>query len=207
MAEKITLAAEPRTAMRKETRQLRRTGKTPVVVYGRHAEPVSLQVDTKDLLRVLSQAGGSNLITLDVSGEKAVRMVVAKAIQRHITRLTPLHADFVQVQMDEMLSVAVPIIVEGEPDLVQTGDAVIEIVMDRVLVESLPGDMVDAIRVDATVLDSFDAAIRVADLVVGTKARILTDPNELVVHLRSTAVSEPAAEAVEEAPEDTGAEG
>jgi large subunit ribosomal protein L25 len=202
MAEKITLAAEPRTALRKETRHLRRAGKTPIVIYGRRSEPVALQVETRDLLHVLAKAGGNHVIVVNVAGEKQPRMALAKEVQRHITRLTPLHADFVQVEMDVAVTVEVPIVLQGECDLVRSGEAFVQFAADRVLVEALPGDLPDVVHVDVSQLVDMHDAVRAMDLDIGTKARLITDPETMIVHLGSTAASAAAAAAMEAAAEE-----
>jgi len=96
MSETITLHAAPRSVTGKKVSRLRREGKTPIVVYGPRTEPVALQADTKSLIKALSDAGSARPIQLVVEGEAAPRTVHARELQQHVTRLTPLHADFVQ---------------------------------------------------------------------------------------------------------------
>jgi large subunit ribosomal protein L25 len=201
MSQKITLAAEPRSAARKQNRQLRLSGKTPVVVYGRHTEAVSLQVDTRELVKVLSQAGGTQLITLKVDGEKVPRVALTKAVQRHVTRLTPLHVDFIEVQMDEPVTIAMLVVFDGEPELVRSGDAMLDVVVDRVNVSALPGDLPETLHVDVSGLPDMHAAIRAGDLPLGDKVRLMDDPELLLVHLSSTAAAAAAAAAMEAAAE------
>jgi large subunit ribosomal protein L25 len=201
MAQRYTLDAETRTVTGKKTKQLRSAGITPVVVYGRHSEPVSLQVDTKELLRVLGKAGGTHLIGIKVSGESAPRVALTKAVQRHVTRLTPLHVDFIQVQMDEPVTVALPLVLEGEPELVKTGDAMLEVVHDRIQIEALPGDLPESLHVDVSSLVEMHDRIRAGDLKLPSKVRLLDDPDTLLVHLSSTAAAAAAAAAMEAAAE------
>jgi large subunit ribosomal protein L25 len=195
MAEQITLAAEPRSTLGKKNRQLRRAGLTPIVLYGRHTQPVSLQVETRALQRVLSHAGGTSLITIDVAGEAGSRVALAKDVQRHVTRHTPVHADFIEVQMDELVTVSVPVVVEGEPDLVRSGDAMLEVLLSSLTVAALPGHLPDAVRLNVANLGDLHAAIRVADIDLGARIRLLDDPETLVVHLASTAAAAATMEA------------
>jgi large subunit ribosomal protein L25 len=197
MAEQITLAAVPRTVLGKQNRQLRRDGLTPIVLYGRHIEPVSLQVETRALQRVLSHAGGTNLIAITVAGEAGARMALAKDVQRHVTRLHPLHADFIEVQMDVPITVEVPVVVEGEPDLVRTGDAMIEILVNSLTVEALPAHLPESVHLNVADLADLHAAIRVSDIDLGAGVRLLDDPDMLVVHLSSTAAAMAASATME----------
>jgi large subunit ribosomal protein L25 len=197
MAELITLAAQPRTTQGKKNRQLRRDGSTPIVVYGRRIEPISLQVETRALQRVLSRAGGSQVITISVAGEPGARMVLAKDVQRHVTRLTPLHADFIEVEMDVVVTIEVPIVVDGEHPLVRSGDAMLEVLLNSLTVEALPGHLPQSVHLNVADLADQHATIRVSDIDLGTGVRILNDPDTLVVHLASTAAAMAASAAME----------
>jgi len=80
MAE-IVLAAEPRTITGKQVSKLRNKGLVPVVLYGHHREPQSLQIEGRALLKTLKQAGGFRLITLNINGEP--HMSLARDVQQH----------------------------------------------------------------------------------------------------------------------------
>jgi large subunit ribosomal protein L25 len=183
MAENPTLEAERRAVTGKAVRHLRRDGITPVVVYGAHTAPVALQVNTKDLLHTLHQAGGTRLIAIAVQGETKSRMVLAREVQRHVTRFTPLHVDFLEVDVHELVTSAVPIVVDGEPDLVNRGQAILHLLVSQVTVEALPTEIPPAIHVDSTRLVEFDDTVRISDLDTGPRVRILDNPDELVIHL------------------------
>lgn len=95
MSDTLSLDAQPRQLHGRHLGSLRRGGQTPAVLYGKGIEPLSLQVDTKSFLKVAHQAGHSGTIHLQVAGEAAPRAVRIKALQQHVTRLTPLHIDFI----------------------------------------------------------------------------------------------------------------
>jgi large subunit ribosomal protein L25 len=201
MSEKITLAAAPRATVGKQNKALRRDGRTPVVLYGRHIEPLALSVDTRELVKVLSRAGGTHLVTMDVAGERGTRLALAKDVQRHVTRRTPLHVDFVQVQMDEAVTVEMPLTFEGQPELVHSGEAMVDTLMDRLAITALPGDLPAALRVDLGALVEMHDVIRAGDVTLPAKVKLAGDPELLVVHLTSTAAAAAAAAAMEAAAE------
>lgn len=197
MSNVINLAAEPREITGKKVRQLRREGQTPVVVYGRGTETVALQVQTRDLVKVLSKAGGTQLVTIAVKGEAKPRMVLAKDLQRHVTRLTPLHADFYEVKMDRLVTVEVPVFAEGHSVLVDSGEAILEVVHNSLAVEAFPASLPDAIRIDISGMRDMHDTIRVADIDLGEGVNILADADTLLVHLASRAAAIAAAAAAE----------
>lgn len=198
-----TLTAEPRTIRGKQVRQLRQAGITPVTVYGREYDAMVLQVPTRDLVKVLAQAGTSQLISMQVAGEKQPRMTLAREVQLHVTRHTPLHADFIQVTMNQPVTAHVPVHLDYEPELVLRGDATLQYYLPAVQVEALPADLPAAIHIDSRRLDSLEAVVTIADLDLGDKVRVLHEPDERIIGLDSTkkrgaeiAAEEEAAEAL-----------
>jgi len=186
MADNPILHAERRTVTGKAVRHLRREGITPIVVYGAHTASVTLQVGTKELLHVLSQTGGTHLIAIEVAGEKTPRMALAREMQRHVTRLTPLHADFLEVNIREKVTSVVPLVIVGEPELAHRGLAVVNHLITSVTIEALPTEIPSSIHIDASHLAEIDDAVYVRDLTADPRVRILNDPDEVVLRLAPT---------------------
>jgi large subunit ribosomal protein L25 len=185
MSQSIALNAQHRTVIGKQVAALRRAGITPIVVYGHATEPVALQVDSKELTHALGLAGKSRLITLKVADEQRPRMTLLRDVQRHVTRLSVLHADLLQVAMDETVRSEVQLEFVGEPLLAQRHEALVEHDLTRVTVEALPGDLPSSIVVDCSSLAHLGDTITVADLATSGKFQILHDPEVAVVRLQS----------------------
>jgi large subunit ribosomal protein L25 len=185
MADYVTLPAQTRTVMRKKTKQLRREGITPIAVYGRHTEPASLQVDTRELARVLASAGSSALISIEVEGEAEPRVCLARDAQRHVTRQSLLHADFLQVAMDEVVTSDVALQLGGEPEVVRANEARLDVLLNLVSVEALPADLPPVIEVDVSGLEEIGDSVLVGDLDLGDEVTILTDPEDVIARLSS----------------------
>ena len=195
MPEYPTLHSQRRTVLGKKVNQLRLAGLTPIVVYGANTEAVSLQVETKELVNVLQEVGGTQLIAIEIDGDATPRIALAREVQRHVTRLTPLHADFLQVDITQVITSAVPLIFEGQAPLVKQGEAILQTPLNEVSVEALPPDLPASITIDASHLQNFEDAIHVRDLDLGDKVRILDDPDELLARLapsrKATVAGEP----------------
>ena len=95
MSNDFLLHAQPRDAHGRHLGALRKSGMTPAVLYGKGVDPVSLQVATKEFLKVAQTAGTTETISMQIEGEAAPRGVRIQALQRHITRLSPTHIDFI----------------------------------------------------------------------------------------------------------------
>jgi len=192
--EQLELSAAPRRVIGKQVKALRRAGQVPAILYGRNVEPVLLQLEVKPLTRVLSRAGQSRLIKLSVQGQAEPHMALARAIHREPISGNLYHVDFMAVSMTEKIKVQVPVLLVGESPAVQRGEGVLVQAINSVEVECLPGDLIDAIRVDVSTLDKVDAQVVVKELKESTGVEILAGPDEMVV--RVTPVREEKVEEV-----------
>jgi len=194
MAE-IVLAAEPRNIIGKQVKTLRRTGKVPVVLYGHARQPLSLQVAERELRKILKQAGGHRLITLQVDGQKF--MSLARDVQQNPLTRSILHADFQEVVMSEKILLNVPVHLTGESPAVRGALGVLIRSRESVQIEALPADIIDALSVDISTLALAGQALHVSDLKVPEGVRIVTDPSEtiaLIVAAKEEKIEEPTAE-------------
>ena len=187
-----------------ESRRLRKAGKVPGVLYGHGIEPIDVAVGGRELRAALTSDSGLNaLISLDVDGKRHLAM--ARQLQRHPTRRSIDHVDFVIVRRDEVITAEVPVHLIGEAEEVERADGMVEQSMFSLEVHAKPADIPNAIEVDISGL-GLGEAIRVADLTLPAGVSTEVDPEELVVAGTTTrmaaeteAVEEAAAEAAEDA--------
>src|SRR5258708_34861943 len=164
--QRIPLNALEREVLGKKVKQLRRDGFVPAHVYGKKIETEHVSVPVKDFLPVLNEAGETGLIDLKVGGEK-VRPVMIKGVQYDSNKGRLLHVDFYQVNLNEKVTVPVPIVLkelEEEIESVKMGEAVVLQTLSEVEVEALPTDLIDELEVDLSSLQNIDDAITVSDL-------------------------------------------
>lgn len=177
MAERVTVDAQTRTIIGKQTRQLRREGQIPAVIYGQR-DPIHVQIENLSLRRALRTAGMNELIDIKVGGRKIT--VLAREIQQHPTRGDLLHVDFYEVNMRETIQADVHLLIVGEvaEELRPLGEIIQ--VLHAVTVECLPGDLISEIEVDISGIESPDQAIYVSDLTPPQGVTILTDPESAI---------------------------
>ncbi len=188
--DQIELRAEKRTVIGKHVQKLRRAGLVPGIIYGHETAPVPFQVEARALGVVLRKAGTNRLIGIRLPGEDNPRMVLAREIQRDVLSHAIIHVDLQQVVMTEKIRTEVPLDFEGESPLVKQGIGILNMALDAVEIEALPGDLISSIRVDISGLDDFDKAIHVGDLGVPPAVTILSDAAELVANLVPVAAEE-----------------
>ena len=193
MAAEIVVSAQSRSSRGKnEARRLRAKGMIPAVVYGGKSDAVAVTVDPKTLLRVLrSEAGRNTILSLDL-GDGGKTSAILKSWQVDPVNERFIHADFYRIAMDVALKVKVPIHTVGEARGVKVDAGILEIIMREVEVECLPGDIPERIDVDVSDL-GIHGAVRVSDLKISDKVKILDEADQIVVHVVS--VKEEAAPA------------
>jgi large subunit ribosomal protein L25 len=189
--EEVVLNAKLRDVVGKQVKALRREGRLPAVLYGRHLIPILISLDMRDTSRVLPTITSSHLVVVDVDGEKHTTLVREK--QRHPVTGGLLHVDFQVLSMTEKLRTTVVIVLEGEAPAAKNYNGVLVTGQTELEVECLPSDLPERVRVDVSGLTDIGNSIHVRDLVLPPKVEVLTDPDELVV-----LVTAPAAEEKEE---------
>jgi len=200
MAE-IVLNAKDRSERGKNAaRRLRREGMVPAVIYGGEGENLAVAVDPKALQKVLrSEAGRNAILKLDIAGHGATNAIL-KSWKVDPIRESFLHADFYRIAMDVAIRVTVPIHVVGEARGVKVDAGILELVVRAIEVECLPGDIPGQIDVEVSDL-AINQSLRVSDLKVPEKVKVLVSPDQVVVHVVSvkeevapTAAAAPVAE-------------
>lgn len=110
MSEQLTLSAVTRERAGKgASRELRRTGRVPAVIYGGNKEPALIHVEEKELVKQLMTGHFFNSVIV-VGGE----MTLAKDVAFHPVTDRPEHADFLRVSKDSKVTVDVPVVFINE---------------------------------------------------------------------------------------------
>jgi large subunit ribosomal protein L25 len=126
------LTAEVRAKTGKgASRQARRDGKVPAVLYGHGADPQHLALPAREFAAVLRNFGTNAVLTLDIDGTEA--LALPKAIEIHPIRRNIQHVDLIIVRRGERVTVEIQVTVEGDagPDtLVNQESNTIEIESD-----------------------------------------------------------------------------
>jgi large subunit ribosomal protein L25 len=203
--DQITVEAQPRTALGKKVGALRRSGITPIHVYGSKMESLTLQASTLDLVHALNDAGLTTPITIKVGSNE--HFVVVKQIQKHPVTDRVLHVDLFTISRTERIHASVPLHFEGEALAAREEGAQLSEDLHEIMLEAMGLEMPHAIIVDLSPLVDLDSVIYAADVVLPTGVSLVTDPTAIVAriaHRRGTEAAETTASATPPA-EATGA--
>jgi large subunit ribosomal protein L25 len=174
MAENVVSAQRREEKGKGPARRLRTKGLIPAVVYGRRTEPTHLAVDPALLLKAIETPHRFNtLLTLQMDGAQKHVLFKDYTVDPVTRRL--LHADFLEVKLDEPVKVDVPVVTVGRAQGVADG-GILSIATHEIVVEALPGKIPATIEVDVSGL-KIGSSIHVSELTVpeGCKLKYATD--------------------------------
>jgi len=189
------------------SRQLRKSGYLPAILYGNKMEPVSLVLEAKTLTRDLLKFHGHNVVlSLDIEGDKSKKKhyVLIKDIQTDPITDSVLHVDFLEIKLDKEIIMEVPILYTGTAKGVDMG-GILNIMAHTVKVKGLPLDILDEITVDVTDLEVTSAGITCGDLTIPSNVTLEEELDRVCVSV--VAPKAEVEEGVEEEEEGEGEEG
>ncbi|HEY6446159.1 MAG TPA: 50S ribosomal protein L25 [Acidobacteriaceae bacterium] len=193
-----TVSAVPREGKfnKNAARRVRAKGKIPAVVYGAAEPAQAVEVDPKQIQKILhSETGHNSIFDLEVSGSSAKVMIVDWQYEPIKGKL--IHIDFKRIALDKPIRVEVPIQLTGTAIGVKTMGGILDQMLREVEIECLPGDIPGHIDVDVSEL-TFGKVLRVSDLPHPGTLRFLTPEETPVAHvvsIKEEVVATPEAEA------------
>ncbi len=186
--EKEVLQASKREVVGKQVRALRREGKLPAVIYGRHFDPVNIVLDAHDAARILGKLTSSSLVTIELDGKEFPTLVREK--QLDFIRNSLLHVDFLAVSLTEKITASVGVHVQGESPAVREYGAILVNSLTELEVECLPPDLPERFVVDISGLVEIGDGIYVRDVAIPERVEVLSDPDEIIVVATAMAAEE-----------------
>ena len=195
----VSLRAEAgRQQGSRASRRLRRAGSVPAVLYGHGSEPLPIAVDHREFAAILKgEAGDNAIISLDVDGHGTFT-TLAREIVKNPTKPFINHVDFLQISLDELVTVEVDLEFMGEPIGVRNDGGIVETMRVSVEIEALPTAIPGHIEVDISHLEIHDL-LTIADLpkIEGVSYLDEEDTPIVTVSIPSAVLAEEGAEAVE----------
>ncbi|BBZ02972.1 50S ribosomal protein L25 [Mycolicibacterium chitae] len=177
------------------SRQARREGQVPAVLYGHGTDPRHLLLPARELAAVLRYSGTNAVLALDIDGTE--QLALTRALEIHPIRRNIQHADLLVVKRGEKVIVEVNVLIEGEaaPGTLVTQEAsTIEIEAEAL---SIPEELIASIE-GAEV----GTQILASDVPLPDGVSLISDPEFLVVNI----VPAPTAQDLEGGIEEEGEE-
>lgn len=159
----VTLHADSRAEKGKSpANRIRRAGKIPAVAYGKTLASTPVSVDPSALVKVLQGPAGLNTVMkLDLAGQNDLLVMVRDVSHHPVTRKL-LHADFIQVKLEEDVDVEVPLILTGKPVGIVNG-GILQQIYRKLPLRTRPNNIPLNVTAEVSHLDLGDA-LKVSDL-------------------------------------------
>jgi large subunit ribosomal protein L25 len=177
----MKINAARREVLGKKVKQLRRQGLTPAHLFGHELESQALQCNTADLMKMLARAGTTRLVSLKVEGDKELKSVFVREIQRDVLSRQLLHVDFYQVRKGEKMQMDIPIVLVGEAPAMRGKGRLLSRGISELKIECLPDKVPPQIEVDISVLQELEQGLYVKDIILDPEITVHADPQQLVV--------------------------
>jgi large subunit ribosomal protein L25 len=189
----ITLEAQARTIVGKKVNALRNQGLVPGTIYGPKQAALSVSFPYRALELALRDAGSTNLIDIQYEGQTIP--VVARSVQRHIIKGNIMHVDFFAVDFNSKIRVEVPLNIVNESPIVAARRAMLMTGASSVRLELLPGQLMNKLDIDISVIKSVGDAIYMKDLQLAEGVSVLNEPMEMIARAVQTGAMRAAAAA------------
>jgi large subunit ribosomal protein L25 len=189
------VVAKPREGKfnKNAARRVRVAGKIPAVLYGSGFDPIAVELDPKQISRVLySETGHNTILDVEVAGHPAAKAMIVDW-QREPIKDKLIHIDLKRIALDKVLRVRVRVKLLGIPVGVKAEGGILDQVLREVEVECLPADIPGHIDVDVSEL-GMHQVIRVSGLPHSDKVKYVTPEDATVahvVHIREEVVATP----------------
>ena len=204
MSEQVNLNATNRDVEGKSSsRQLRRAGSVPAVIYGGEKDPIRISILEKDIAKAAEIPGfATQILNINISGEE--QNVILKELQRHPATQRVLHADLQRVNPDTKISISVPIRFLNEDICkgVKMHGGAISRLINNIDITCLASNLPEYLEVDVAELDVGDSVFLSAlNLPEGVEIPSLAlgeDRDQAVVSITEAKVLDIEPEVVEE---------
>jgi len=156
-------------------RRLRQTGQVPAILYGHGEASVSLQLPADAVMGVIRHGGKLVKLQGDVTEGAFI-----KAVQWDVYGKSLVHIDFLRVSESELVKTTVTIELKGTaPGLSEGG--IIEFFIHEIEIECPAGAVPEKLIVSVNDLH-LNCAIHTKEVPLPQGARVLSDPEAVVVH-------------------------
>jgi large subunit ribosomal protein L25 len=188
MADTVVLEVQERTKHgTNASRQLRKTGAVPGVIYGHEEATIPLSVPGDALYKAVRHG----VRVYDVKLKSSTQKVLLRDVQWDPLGHDILHVDFYRVRADEKVTIEVKVELRGVPPGIAAGGALVQPI-HNLTVECLIISIPESIKIAIHELQ-LDQSIKVRDLKLPEGVVVKNDPDAIIVQVSPKVVEEEAA--------------
>ena len=175
------------------SRQLRKEGWLPAVIYSAKGECLDAKMNYKEFVRLAQRSRSSRVFTFKSESSKFDgKNAVVKEIQKEPLKGSVLHVDFQSFDEGERIRMDVPLRVEGEATGVKNDGGVLATACNAITVLGNPKSVPEIISIDISHL-GIGQAVSTGDLELPEGVELVSNPLETVASVVSGRQSRVAA--------------
>ena len=173
----------------KGSKKIRRMGLVPGILYYAGEDNINIAIDKSVLFHAMQS--GQRIFEIEQSGESQYTMI--KELQYHPVTDEIIHFDLMRVRRSEKITIAVPLVLFGEPIGVKEG-GVLSQSLNQIEISCYPTDVPEQIELNIEDLE-LNSAKSVADLDLDLDdVEIISDSNLNIVSITPPAAEEEVVE-------------
>jgi len=177
----LTISAKIRKATEKKVKALRNKGIIPAVLYGPKTKNTPIEINAKEFEKIFKEAGESSLISLEVEGKKEKAIVLIHDFKKEPLAGKIIHVDFYQPALDKEIEAHVALVFEGEALAVKELGGTLVKNFSEIEVKALPQNLPKEIKVNVSVLKTFEDNILIKDLPLPLGVKVMKKHAEEIV--------------------------
>ena len=163
------------------SRRERKAGRIPAIIYGHKEDPEPILLDAHDV--GVELAHGVHVLSVELGGNE--RQYLIKEVQYDYLASAPVHIDLMRVDLDERVTVRIPVELRGVPKGVSEG-GVLDQLLAEVEVECVVTQIPESFRPLVTGL-GVGETLFVRDLDLPPGVTIRNDPDDRIAMVRMLA--------------------
>ncbi len=167
-----------------KARKNRKSGLIPAILYGHKQESMMFLLDEKEFSTALNTE--AKMVNLKWDGSEEIALI--KDIQFDTFGRKILHVDFVRIALTEKVTTHVPVVLYGTSQGVKEG-GILDHALKEVEIECLPTEIPKNIRINISEL-AIGNTIHISDLELPANAKVLGNPDAIVVSVHFTTEEE-----------------
>lgn len=158
--------------------RVRSEGHIPGIVYGHHFPNYHLELDSKDINRILREDGENAIVNISINGSSYPAMI--KDIQRDVVTDKIIHLDLQHINASEKIHTFIPISINGRESI--ENNCILQKQLEKLEVECLPQNVPKHFSIDVSTL-SLGKSLKISDIEFGEELSVINDLEQVIVSL------------------------
>ncbi len=164
-------------------RKLRAINRVPGILYGPSMEPITIDLDEKEVLTLVQSKGLNRIIALTVDGAPGDKnhICLIKDMQRDVYQQRITHLDLRKLDLNEKVVVTVRLSLEGE-QVIRGKGGIVEQMVRGIRVRTKPNDIPSGFSADISKL-RLGQTISIGQVALPEGVELVDNPDSPVVNI------------------------